>query len=267
MISPEFSNENKTTLFFDKERVKTLGSLYRSALAKTGLVNFNYEYKDSKVIRKTEFLDYLVISRKVGKKTERRYYKRINKDNGAIILFAQTPFDKALGASNLPMLKYEWVWRKSRPTGHLNANKMPMKAHENILVFYKKPPTFNKQMTIGKPNHVKDGSIRKSKATNNNYGHFENVVQKATELKNPVTVIEFSQQDPNKIEHPTQKPLDLMEYLVKTYTNEGDMVLDNTMGSGTTNLACIKLNRKSIGIEKEKQYYDVAVRRASEYCH
>ena len=193
-------------------------------------------------------------------------YKRIIKDNGAIILFAQTPFDKVLGASNLPMLKYEWIWRKSRPTGHLNANKMPMKAHENILVFYKKPPTFNKQMTIGKPNHVKDGSIRKSKATNNNYGHFENVVQKATELKNPVTVIEFSQQDPNKIEHPTQKPLKLMEYLVKTYTNEGDMVLDNTMGSGTTNLACIKLNRKSIGIEKEKQYYDVAVRRLSEYC-
>ena len=194
-------------------------------------------------------------------------YKRIIKDNGAIVLFAQTPFDKVLGASNLPMLKYEWIWRKSRPTGHLNANKMPMKAHENILVFYKKPPTFNKQMTIGKPNHVKDGSIRKSKATNNNYGHFENVVQKATELKNPVTVIEFSQQDPNKIEHPTQKPIDLMEYLVKTYTNEGDTVLDNTMGSGTTNIACIKLNRKSIGIEKEKQYYDVAVRRASEYCH
>lgn len=191
-------------------------------------------------------------------------YKRIIKDGGAIILFAQTPFDKVLGASNLPMLKYEWIWRKSRPTGHLNANKMPMKAHENILVFYKNIPTFNKQMTIGKPNHVKDGSIRKSKATNNNYGHFENVVQKSTELKNPITVIEFSQQDPNKIKHPTQKPLDLMEYLVKTYTNEGDMVLDNTMGSGTTNLACVKLNRKSIGVEKEKKYYDIAVKRVSE---
>ena len=156
---------------------------------------------------------------------------------------------------------------KTKASNFQLAKLNPLKFHENILVFYKKPPTFNKQMTIGKPNHVKDGSIRKSKATNNNYGHFENVVQKATELKNPVTVIEFSQQDPNKIEHPTQKPLELMEYLVKTYTNEGDMVLDNTMGSGTTNLACIKLNRKSIGIEKEKQYYDVAVRRASEYCH
>ena len=191
-------------------------------------------------------------------------YKRIIKDNGAIILFAQTPFDKVLGASNLPMLKYEWVWRKSRPTGHLNANKMPMKAHENILVFYKKPPTFNKQMTIGKPNHVKDGSIRKSKATNNNYGHFENVVQKATELKNPVTVIEFSQQDPNKIEHPTQKPIELMEYLVKTYTNEGDVVLDNTMGSGTTGVACVNTIRKFIGIEMDENYFNIASKRIKE---
>ena len=188
-------------------------------------------------------------------------YKRIIKDNGAIILFAQTPFDKVLGASNLPMLKYEWIWRKSRPTGHLNANKMPMKAHENILVFYKKPPIFNKQMTIGKPNHVKDGSIRKSKATNNNYGHFENAVQKATELKNPVTVIEFSQQDPNKIEHPTQKPIDLMEYLVKTYTNENDTVLDNTMGSGTTGVACVNTNRKFIGIEMDDNYFEIAKQR------
>ena len=86
-------------------------------------------------------------------------------------------------------------------------------------------------------------------------------------MKYPKSIITFSNADKTKNEHPTQKPIDLMEYLVKTYTNEGDMVLDNTMGSGTTNLACIKLNRKSIGIEKEKQYYDIAVRRASEYCH
>ena len=110
-------------------------------------------------------------------------YNRVIKDNGAIVLFAQTPFDKVLGSSNLKMLRYEWIWRKSRPTGHLNANRMPMKSHENILVFYKKLPTYNKQMTIGKPNHVRDGSIRKTKATNNNYGHFENVEQKKTNLK------------------------------------------------------------------------------------
>ncbi len=185
-------------------------------------------------------------------------YKRIIKENGVIILTAQTPFDKVLGCSNSGMLKYEWIWRKSRPTGHLNANKMPMKAHENILVFYKKLPTFNKQMTIGKPNHVKDGSIRKSKATNNNYGHFENVVQKSTNLKNPITVLEFSQQDPNKIIHPTQKPVALFEYLIKTYTNEGDLVLDNTMGSGTTGVACKNLNRNFIGIEMDKEYFEIA---------
>lgn len=191
-------------------------------------------------------------------------YKRIIKENGAIVLTAQTPFDKVLGCSNLEMLKYEWIWRKSRPTGHLNANKMPMKAHENILVFYKKPPTFNKQMTIGKPNHVKDGSIRKSKATNNNYGHFENVVQKSTNLKNPITVLEFSQQDPNKILHPTQKPVALFEYLIKTYTNEGELVLDNCMGSGTTGVACKNLNRNFIGIELDQEYFKIAEKRINE---
>jgi DNA modification methylase len=192
-------------------------------------------------------------------------YKRIIKENGAIVLTAQTPFDKVLGCSNLEMLKYEWIWRKSRPTGHLNANKMPMKAHENILVFYKKPPTFNKQMTIGKPNHVKDGSIRKSKATNNNYGHFENVVQKATNLKNPITVLEFSQQDPNKILHPTQKPIDLMEYFINTYTNENDLVLDNCAGSGTTAIACLNTNRQFIVMEQEQKYYNIILKRVADF--
>ena len=188
-------------------------------------------------------------------------YNRVIKDNGAIVLFAQTPFDKVLGASNLKMLKYEWIWRKSRPTGHLNANRMPMKAHENILVFYKKLPTYSKQMTIGKPNHVKDGSVRKTKATNNNYGHFENVVQKRTNLKNPVTVLEFKQQDPNKILHPTQKPLELIEYMIKTYTNEGDLILDNTCGSGTTGLGAKNLNRNYIMMEQDPKYYEIACKR------
>jgi len=188
-------------------------------------------------------------------------YKRVIKDNGAIVLFAQTPFDKVLGSSNLKMLKYEWIWRKSRPTGHLNANRMPMKAHENILVFYKKLPTYNKQMTIGKPNHVKDGAIRKTKATNNNYGHFENVEQKKTNLKNPVTVLAFKQQDPNKILHPTQKPLDLIEYMIKTYTNEGDLILDNTCGSGTTGLGAKNLKRDYIMMEQDPDIYEIACKR------
>ena len=138
---------------------------------------------------------------------------------------------------------------------------MPLKAHENILVFYKKLPVYNKQMTKGKPNHVKDGSIRQTKATNNNYGSFENVAQKATDLKNPVSVLDFSQQDPNKIIHPTQKPVALFEYLIKTYTNEGDVVLDNCAGSGTTGEACINTNRKYILMEKEEKYFDIIIDR------
>lgn len=188
-------------------------------------------------------------------------YNRIIKDSGAIVLTAQTPFDKILGASNIKMLRYEWIWKKSRSTGHLNANRMPMKAHENILIFYRKLPVYNKQMTIGLPNHVKDGSIRKTKATNNNYGKFDNVEQKKTNLKNPITVLEFKQQDPNKILHPTQKPLALIEYMVNTYTNKGDTVLDNTMGSGTTGVACVNTNRNFIGIEMDDNYFKIAEER------
>ena len=184
-------------------------------------------------------------------------YERIIKQNGAIVLTSQSPFDKVLACSNLKLFRYELIWRKSRPSGHLNANRMPLKAHENILVFYKKLPVYNKQMTKGKPNHVKDGSIRQTKATNNNYGSFENVAQKATDLKNPVSVLDFSQQDPNKIIHPTQKPVALFEYLIKSYTNEGDVVLDNCAGSGTTGEACINTNRKYILMEKEEKYFDI----------
>lgn len=184
-------------------------------------------------------------------------YERIIKQNGAIVLTSQSPFDKVLACSNLKLFRYELIWRKSRPSGHLNANRMPLKAHENILVFYKKLPVYNKQMTKGKPNHVKDGSIRQTKATNNNYGSFENVAQKATDLKNPVSVLDFSQQDPNKIIHPTQKPVALFEYLIKTYTNEGDVVLDNCAGSGTTGEACINTKRKYILMEKEEKYFGI----------
>lgn len=188
-------------------------------------------------------------------------YERIIKPNGAIVLTAQSPFDKVLGCSNLSLFRYELIWHKSRPTGHLNANRMPLKAHENILVFYKSLPVYNKQMTKGKPNHVKEGSIRKSKATNNNYGNFENVAQKHTDLKNPISVLNFEQQDPNKILHPTQKPVSLFEYLIKTYTDEGDVVLDNCAGSGTTGIACINTNRKYILMEKDPTYYSIANRR------
>ena len=177
-------------------------------------------------------------------------YRRIC--NGAIVLTAQTPFDKVLGYSNLKMLKYEWIWVKENGTGFLNAKKAPLKNHENVLVFYDKPPTYNPQMRTGfKPYVCKQGST-KSK----NYGSQVGAVTESNGERYPLTVIEF-QRDKDKI-HPTQKPVALMEYFVKTYTNEGDTILDNCMGSGTTGIACKNLNRKFIGIEQDPSYFEIA---------
>ena len=196
-------------------------------------------------------------------------YKRVLKDDGCIILTASQPFTSALVMSNPKMFKYEWIWKKTRYSGNLNATRMPLKAHESVLIFAKGKTKYfpikteapehliDKRKTIN-PSIVKDGG-----AYNGSKG-FVNIRKKDDGTRYPISVQEFKNPNNNSL-HPTQKPIDLMEWLIKTYTNEGDMVLDNTMGSGTTNLACIKLNRKSIGIEKEKQYYDVAVRRASEY--
>lgn len=178
--------------------------------------------------------------------------KRIVKPNGAIVLFAQTPFDKVLGASNLGMLRYEWIWEKPKATGHLNAKKSPMKSHENILVFYSKPPTYNPQKTLGVPYK---GSGGKSK--NDNYGNFDAVREGSVDgSRYPRTNISFTHEV--KPVHPTQKPVPLMEYMVKTYTNEGETVLDFTAGSFTTGVACRNLNRKFIGIEMDETYYNVA---------
>ena len=187
------------------------------------------------------------------------HYNRIIKDNGAIVLTAQTPFDKVLGSSNLKMLKYEWIWEKDRASGHLNAKKMPMKAHENILVFYKKPPKYNPQMTTGhKPSNV-SGKRRKETT---NYGKFESLISGGQTTRYPRSVQKFnvvnSQHDPI---HPTQKPVSLFEYLIKTYTNEGDIVLDNCIGSGTTAVASINTNRDWIGIENDETYFEVANKR------
>lgn len=176
-------------------------------------------------------------------------YKRICK--GAIVLTAQSPFDKILGCSNLKMLKYEWIWKKESGTGFLNAKKAPLKDHENILVFYEKQPTYNPQMRTGfKPYVCKKGG------ETTNYNLSGSVITQSNGDRYPLTVIEFKR-DKDKI-HPTQKPLALMEYLIKTYTNEGDTILDNCMGSGTTGVACKNLNRKFIGIEQDANYFEIA---------
>ena len=175
-------------------------------------------------------------------------YERVIKDNGAIVLTAQTPFDKVLGVSNLKMLRYEWIWKKTSGTGHLNAKRAPMKNHENILVFYKKLPVYNPQFTEGKPYEVVYSTH------SSNYGKQKDNIRTVNNgYRYPLTIQEFKY-DKEKL-HPTQKPISLFEYLVRTYTNEGDTVLDNCMGSGTTAIACINTNRNYIGFEKEEEYY------------
>ena len=200
-------------------------------------------------------------------------YERVIKPNGAIILTAQQPFTSALIMSNTKLYKYNWHWNKVKPSSFFNAKNAPMKKIEDICIFSfgaiangsKNLMKYNPQDLIecGKIRPPKNDSVPNQSTIGKRPSRANAYKQEFTNY--PTDLIEFSFEQ--KPIHPTQKPLKLLEYLVKTYTNEGDLVLDNTMGSGTTNIACIKLNRKSIGIEKEKQYYDVAVRRASEYCH
>lgn len=182
-------------------------------------------------------------------------YKRISR--GAIVLTAQCPFDKVLGASNLSMLRYEWIWKKESGTGFLNAKRAPLKDHENVLVFYDKPPIYNPQMRTGfKPYKIKKGG------ETSNYNASGIVTTESSGERYPLTVLEF-QRDKEKA-HPTQKPVALMEYMIRTYTNEGDTVLDNCMGSGTTGVACVNTSRNFIGMELDQDYFDIAKRRIME---
>lgn len=185
-------------------------------------------------------------------------YRRVAKRNAAIVLTAQAPFDKALGASNLPMLRYEWIWRKESGSGHLNAKQAPLKDHENVLVFYASPPTYNPQMRTGfKPYACKQGATKSQ-----NYGTQTGALTVSDGSRYPLTVIEFPR-DRAKV-HPTQKPVALMEYLVRTYTREGETVLDNCMGSGTTGVACANTGREFIGIERDEKYFAIASERIAQ---
>ena len=189
-------------------------------------------------------------------------YERIIKDNGCICLFSQPPFNMVLGCSNLKLFRYEWIWHKTKSTGHLNANKMPMKAHENILVFYKKLPTFNPQMRIME-NEERAGEIVRSGKKSTLYGSQIVTTYVFTNKRYPTDVLTFSKDRDTKY-HPTQKPLDILAYFIKTYTNAGDLVLDNCMGSGNTGIACAYNGRKFIGIEKNDSFYKIAEERVTE---
>jgi len=184
-----------------------------------------------------------------------KHYKRIIKRNGAIVLTASQPFTSALVMSNPYWFRHADVWRKSRATGHLKANRRPMRAHEDIIVFSPSSFTFNPQMRRGKPNHVGSSARQKGGGV---YRLARPVFERKTTAKFPISVVEIDSVSPTGRLHQTQKPVALMEYLIRTYTNEGETVLDNTMGSGTTGIACLNTNRNFIGIEKDAEIFATA---------
>ena len=188
-------------------------------------------------------------------------YKRVIKPKGAIVLTASQPFTSILVTSNLDMFKYEWIWEKSKASNFLSAKKQPLKAHESVLVFAKSSPKYNPQKTQGKP-YNRGFRRGTNPEVYNKIPNYETYALKSEDgLRYPRSVQYFVTAEFEGKNHPTQKPVALMEYLVRTYTNNGDTVLDNTMGSGTTGLACLNTNRKFIGIEKEKEYFDIAKKR------
>lgn len=196
---------------------------------------------------------------------------RIIKDNGAIVLFGSEPFSSALRMSNIKNYRYDLIWHKTTSGGFANANKMPMKYHENISIFYKKLPTYNpifqEYYESTKKRFEKNNSVNRQKQITNS----SNEIQKGLSLqgngvlidrgKYPESVLKFSSVANCKRVHPTQKPTDLLEYLIKTYTNENETVLDFTMGSGSTGVACVNTGRNFIGIEKDDHYFEVAKNR------
>ena len=186
------------------------------------------------------------------------HLKRIVKPNGAIVMTASQPFTTALGASNIESLRYAWVWQKSRPTGHLNAKKMPLRDVEDVLVFYGALPTYNPQGTV--TGVFNNGSPAKGRGRGGQqYGAQVHVKEPAKVGNYPRQILKFS--SVTGTVHPTQKPVALMEYLIKTYTNEGELVLDFTMGSGTTGVACANTRRRFFGIELDAEYFAIASER------
>ena len=182
-------------------------------------------------------------------------YKRIIKDNGAIVLTASQPFTSALVMSNIKMFKYCWVWNKAKAANYVNAKKQPLKIHEDIAVFCK-GNNYNPQKTIGK--FRKKGGY----TVNREVAVAQNPTVSFNDTYYPKSILNFSVAgNKDSTLHPTQKPVALFEYLIKTYTNEGDLVLDNCMGSGTTGAACVNLNRDFIGIEKDENYFKIAEQR------
>ena len=199
------------------------------------------------------------------------HYNRVIKDSGAIVLFAQGMFTAQLMMSQPKLWRYNLIWDKCRVTGFLNANRMPMRCHEDICVFYKSLPKYNPQMGVGVPNHSRGRGLHKE--TNNCYGQYKTgrtydydkkiakVAPTRPDEKFPESIIRIRKEHETTVYHPTQKPVALLSYLIRTYTDEGDCILDNTMGSGSTGVAAVFEKRDFIGIELNDEYYAIACRR------
>ncbi len=191
-----------------------------------------------------------------------KQYERIIKPNGAIVLFGCEPFSSLLRCSNLKLYKYDWVWDKCNTTNFTNAKKMPLRKHENIMVFYKEQPKYNPQFEIiseSDPRYRKNGRGSKAKKYSNTvYGNITELRRSETGKRYPNSILKFNNSNGYGLGkmHPTQKPVPLYEFLIKTYTNEGDLVLDSCAGSGTLGEACCNLNRRYIMIEKNKTYFE-----------
>lgn len=193
-------------------------------------------------------------------------YGRVIKDNGVIALFGQGIFYVDLVNSNRKLFRYDFVWDKVLTSGFLNARHMPLREHEQIAIFYKKQPTYNPQFTIGKPLHSKGVSYKTRKLKNQNYGNFfaTDDSRAGETQKYPISILRFQKPHPSVAKHRTEKPIALLEYLIKTYTNENEIVLDNCMGSGSTGVACVNTNRNFIGIELDEKYFNIAKERIKE---
>ena len=191
-------------------------------------------------------------------------YYRITKPNAAIVLFSTQPFTTALISSNMKDFRYSLIWDKIRAAGFLNANRMPLKQHEDINVFYKMQPTYNPQKYIDKP--YDKTKYNGNKLDKNVLGAYTSQSSKNEGERFPKSILTFSQNWRRQDQiHPTQKPVELMEYLIKTYSNEGDLILDNCAGSGTTAIACLNTNRQFIVMEKEQKYYDIILKRVGDF--
>ena len=183
--------------------------------------------------------------------------KRVTKEHSAIILFSQMPFTATAVMSNPKMFRYEWICEKHNPTGFLNAKRMPLKCHENVLVFYEKLPTYNPQMMQGNQ-HYRGGG---GKRTSTNYKSFSPLTYSMSNTYYPRDVLKVNWKDSSERLHPTQKPVSLCEYFIKTYSNKGDIILDPFIGSGTTAVAAVNTGRKYIGFEQDDNYFDIAQNR------